>query len=312
MQDKQAVVSTSDGPIPDSEAPTQQSWQGLLFVTLAVAFFASSAVFVRWSAPFSAIEIAFWRLTIAAGLVGLLGLLTHTRLWITRQELPRFLFYGLITALHFSLYIAALSFTTIAHALALVYTSPIFVTISSALFLKETLPRRKYLGIGVAVIGVAVMAGFQPHYTSCNLQGTGQCMVLGDGLAVLSALCFAIYSVAGRRERTRHPLFRYTLHVYALAALWLLPATLWLAFRHPYPLPAVAAVVALGIFPLGLGHTLYNAAVRKLHATYANLIATQEVTGGIILGIFLLGEIPSLLTILGVLLTLIGILGVLL
>jgi drug/metabolite transporter (DMT)-like permease len=90
-----------------------------------------------------------------------------------------------------------------------------------------------------------------------------------------------------------------------------LPAEIYFAFQHAYPLGAVAAVVALGIFPLGLGHTLYNAAIRKVHATYANLIATQEVTGGIILGIFLLGEIPSLITVLGVAVTLVGILGVL-
>ena len=291
---------------------SQPSWHGMLYVCVAVAFFSTSAVFVRWATPFSSFEIAFWRLLIAALLVGALGLLTRTRLRIARQELPRFLFYGLITALHFIFYIAALSFTTIAHGLALIYTSPIFVTIFSALFLKEALPRRKYLGIGVAIIGVAVMAGFQPHYTSCNLSGTGQCMELGDGLAILSAICFALYSVAGRRERERHPLFRYTFNVYGLAALWLLPVTLFLAFTHPYPLVAMAAIMALGIFPLGLGHTLYNAAVRKVHATYANLIATQEVTGGIILGIFLVGEIPSLLTILGVIITLVGILGVLL
>lgn len=312
MKNRSKPAETSDRSGTRTVVPTSPSWQGLLYVCIAVAFFSTSAVFVRWSAPFSSVEIAFWRLVIAAFLVGLLGLLTHTPLLIQRRELPRFLLYGLITALHFIFYIAALSFTTIAHGLALVYTSPIFVTIFSALFLRETLPRRKYLGIGVAVVGVAIMAGFQPHYTSCNPRGTGQCMVLGDGLAVLSALCLAIYSVAGRRERDRHPLFRYTLSVYGLAALWLLPATLFLAFRHGYPLPAVAAVLALGIFPLGLGHTLYNAAVRKIHATYANLIATQEVTGGIILGIFLVGEIPSLVTILGVLVTLVGILGVLL
>ncbi|MGH2506110.1 MAG: DMT family transporter [Ktedonobacteraceae bacterium] len=296
----------------NGKGPTQPSWHGLLYVCVAVGFFSTSAVFVRWSAPFSAVEIAFWRLVIAAGMVGLLGLLTHTPLLLKQRELPRFLFYGFITALHFLFYIAALSFTTIAHALALVYTSPIFVTLFSTLYLRESLPQRKYIGIGVAVFGVALMTGFQPHYTACNLQGTGQCMVLGDGLALLSALCLAIYSVAGRSERDRHPLFRYTLNVYGLAALWLLPAALYFAVQHAYPLSAVAAVVALGIFPLGLGHTLYNAAVRRIHATYANLIATQEVTGGIILGIFLLGEIPSLVTLLGVALTLVGILGVLL
>ena len=312
MKHNQETFSAFDSPVANAQTPVQQSWHGLLYVCVAVAFFSTSAVFVRWSAPFSSIEIVFWRLAIAATLVGLLGLITRTPLRIKRQELPRFLFYGLITALHFIFYTAALSFTTIAHGLALVYTSPIFVTVFSALFLQESLPRRKYLGIGVVVVGVAIMAGFQPHYTSCNLSGTGQCMALGDGLAVLSAICLAIYSVAGRSERDRHPLFRYTLNVYGLAALWLLPATLFLAFRHSYPLTAVAAVGALGIFPLGLGHTLYNAAIRKVHATYASLIATQEVTGGIILGIFLVGEIPSPLTILGVLITLIGILGVLL
>lgn len=311
MKNKQEISLSPEAPALEANAPVEQSRSGLLYVCVAVLFFSTSAVFVRWSAPFSSVEIAFWRLAIAALLVGLMGVFTHTRLLLKRQEVLRFLFYGLITALHFIFYIAALSFTTVAHSLALVYTSPIFVTLFSSIFLHEPLPWRKYLGIGVAVVGVAIMAGFQPHYTACNLHGTGQCMVLGDGLAILSAICLAIYSVAGRSERDRHPLFRYTFNVYGLAALWLFPFALYLAFQHSYPPGAVAAVIALGVFPLGLGHTLYNASIRKVHATYANLIATQEVTGGIILAIFLLGEIPSLLTILGVLITLSGILGVL-
>ena len=294
-----------------SETPVKQSKFGLLYVCVAVFFFSTSPIFVRWSSPFNSVEVAFWRLAIATALVALMGLLTHQRLLLKRRELPRFLFYGLVTALHFIFYIGSLSFTTIAHSLALAYTSPIFVTLFSAFILHEPLPARKYVGIGVAVIGIAIMAGFEPHYTACSLSVTGHCMALGDGMALLSGLCFAIYSVAGRGERDRHPLFRYTTNVYGLAALWLLPVTLYFAFGHAYPLGAVGAVVALGIFPLGLGHTLYNAAIRKVHATYANLIATQEVTGGIILGIFLLGEIPSVTAIVGVGVTLVGIAGVL-
>jgi drug/metabolite transporter (DMT)-like permease len=290
----------------------KQSRVGLLYVCIAVFFFSTSPIFVRWSKPFTAVEIAFWRLAIAALLVAMMGLITRQRLLLKRHELPRFAFFGLITALHFILYIAALSFTTIAHALALIYTSPIFVTLFSALVLREPLPQRKYFGIGVAVIGVAIMAGFEPHYTACSFNGTGQCMALGDALALLSGICFAIYSIAGRGERDRHPLFRYTTNVYGLAALWLLPVALYFAFQHAYPLSAIGAVVALGVFPLGLGHTLYNAAIRRVHATYANLIATQEVTGGIILGVLLLGEVPSITTIAGVLVTLVGIAGVLL
>src|SRR5438309_1020981 len=292
-----------------SSAPAMQSKSGLLYVCIAVFFFSTSAIFVRWSQPFNSVEIAFWRLTIATLLVCIMGLITHQSLLLKRQQLLRFIFYGLVTALHFIFYITSLQFTTIAHSLAITYTSPVFVTLFSALVLREPLPLRKYFGIGLTIIGVAIMAGFEPHYTACSLHG--QCMILGDALAVLSALCFSIYSIAGRGERDRHPLFRYTTNVYGLAALWLLPAVLYFTFQHAYPLAAIAAVAALGIFPLGLGHTLYNAAVRKVHATYANLIATQEVTGGVILGILLLHEIPSITTIIGGVVTLIGIMSVL-
>ena len=299
-------VQTSTGQ-DASEIATQRS--GLLYVVVAVLFFATSPVFIRWSQPFLAVEIAFWRLAIAALLVTVLGVATHQNMRINRQQFPRFIGYGLVTALHFFFYIASLNYTTTAHSLALTYTSPIFVTLFSWLFLRESLPIRKLFGMSVAVIGVAIMAGFEPHYTSCTLNG--QCMVLGDGLALLSALCYGIYSIIGRSERTRHPLFRYTSHVYGLAALWLLPIALLFAFKHPYPLPALGAIAALGIFPLGLGHTLYNAALRKVHATYANLIATQEVTMGIVLSIIFLHDIPSLSTIIGVLVTLGGIISVL-
>lgn len=309
-QPGQPIVPDEIGGAGDA-LPVKQSKLGLLYVCIAVFFFSTSPIFVRWSQPFSSIEIAFWRLAIATVLVAVMGLLSRQRLLLRRRELPRFLLFGLVTALHFIFYIGSLSFTTIAHALALVYTSPIFVTLFSALFLREPLQPRKYLSIGVAILGIGIMVGFQPNYTSCSLSGTGHCMILGDGIALLSGLCFAIYSIAGRSERDRHPLFRYTTNVYGFAALWLLPITLFLAFGHSYPLAAIGAVVALGVLPLGLGHTLYNAAVRRVHATYANLIATQEVTGGIILGIFLLGEIPSPVTILGVIVTLAGIIGVL-
>jgi drug/metabolite transporter (DMT)-like permease len=290
-----------------------QSKIGLLYVCIAVFFFSTSPIFIIWAKAFTPVEIAFWRLAIATILVALMGFVTHQRLLLKRRELPRFAFYGLVTALHFIFYIASLSFTTIAHSLSLAYTSPIWVTLFSVFVLREPLPRRKYVGVAIAVIGIAIMVGFEPNYTTCSFSGSGRCMIVGDAMALLSGLCFAIYSIAGRGERDRHPLFRYTTNVYGLAALWLMPAALFFTFRHSssFPLTAIGAVVALGVFPLGIGHTLYNAAVRRVHATYANLIATQEVTGGIILGILLVGQVPSVSTVIGVVVALVGIAGVL-
>ncbi len=294
---------------PPAATEAHRGRTGLLYVCIAVFFFGSSPVFVRWSAPFSAVEIAFWRLAIAALLVFIFGKVTHQRLLLRREEAPRFILYGLVTALHFFFYVASLNYTTIAHSLSIVYISPIFVAILSTLVLHEPLRLRKYISIGVVIVGIAVLAGFEPHYTACNLHS--QCMMLGDTLALLSALCYAVYSIAGRGERERHPLFRYTTNVYAIAAVWLLPLELILAFQHAYPLPAVSAVIALGVLPLGFGHTLYNASVRNIHATVANLIATQEVTLGVLLGVIFVHEIPTVNEIVGALVILVGIAGVL-
>jgi drug/metabolite transporter (DMT)-like permease len=65
--------------------------------------------------------------------------------------------------------------------------------------------------------------------------------------------------------------------------------------------------LALGLLPLGVGPTFYNAALRVLNATVVNILAMQEVTISIILAAFLLGEIPALSTIAGVALTLVGV-----
>lgn len=282
----------------------QTERQGVLYAASAVFFFSSSPVFTRWAAQsLSAYEITAGRL-LTAGLV-VLGL----ALW-RRDPLPaatnwrRFLLFGLITALHFGCYIASLQFTTIAHSLALIYTAPLFVAFFSWLYLGEGLSPRKWIGVLITILGVAVLAGFEPAFD--------RRMLLGDLLAVGSALCFGLYSVAGRSERLRTSLFGYAGVVYTLAALWLVPAVALNFSPGGYTLPAVLSVLALGLFPLALGHTLYNAALRRTNATLVNLIATQEVTGGILLGILVLQEIPSTTSLIGVLITLLGIVFVVL
>lgn len=283
---------------------TESSRRGLLYVAVAVFFFSTSPIFVRWAHTLSSYEITFWRLFIAAVGVGSIMVFRREGWAIPRAEQGRFLLFGLVTALHFLFYIASLNFTTIAHSLAIVYTAPIFVTLFSSFFLGESIARRKWLGIALAVVGVAILAGFQPQFD--------RRMLIGDALALGSAITFGLYSVAGRSQRHHYSLFTYTATLYGAAALWAaVPA--WLHFTPDgYTLRAVLSLIGLGLIPLGLGHTLYNAALRRTHATYVNVIATQEVTGGILLGIVLLGEVPGLNEVIGAAVTLLGVLIVIL
>lgn len=278
--------------------------RGIVLAIFAVILFSTSPVLVRWAAPLSAYEITAWRILLAAATVGVVAVWQRKWPRISPSNLPKFLAFGLITAIHFGSYIASLTFTTIAHSLTIVYTAPVFVAFFSWLFLKESLSARKWFGVLIVVAGIGVLAGFEPTMTTD--------MLIGDALALVSAISFGLYSVAGRSQREKYPLLTYTFFVYLLAALWMAPAAVVTATPTGYGLRQILSLVALGILPLGLGHTLYNAAVRQMNATYVNLIASQEVTGGIILGVIFLHEVPSVTAIVGVLITLGGIVTVLL
>ncbi len=279
------------------------SRSGLLLVGIAVFFFSTSPVLVRWAAEsLTAYEIAAGRLLLAGLLVLSVGLVRGD-VRPTLSQLPMLLIVGLVAAIHFGSYIASLNFTTIAHSLALVYTAPVFSSLLSWWILGETLRLRQWLGVVVAVLGVAIMAGFEPQFDSR--------MLIGDALALLSAVTFAIYSIAGRRQRHRMSLLVYAGAVYLVGGLWLAPLAALNFSAGGYTPLAVISIMALAVVPLGLGHTLYNAALRRMRATSVNLIATQEVTGGIVLGVLLLGEVPSLITLGGIAVTLVGIILVL-
>lgn len=301
MSDEQASTSAS--------AP-----RGLLYVGLAVFFFSTSPVFIRWADPLNPLVKSGLRMMVAGAALGLVvGLTRRGATAATTPRRPgrtvvtRFLGYGAIAALHFVGYIAALSYTTPAQALAIVYTAPIFVALSAALFLGEPIRRRQWGGIAIAVVGVAVLAlGKSADAGASN-------PLLGDALALGAAVAFGLYSVAGRYERAHTALFPYAAGVYSAAALWLLPAVVlnWPADMGSISWEAWAAIGALGLVPLGLGHTLYNASLRLLPATVVNVVATQEVTGGVLLSWLLLGVAPTGNELAGALITLVGIVIVL-
>jgi drug/metabolite transporter (DMT)-like permease len=253
---------------------------------------------VRLAAPLSPWAITSFRLLLGSAFVALFAGLAGQDLRLREGELARFLYIGAITALHFLSFVASLSFTTIAHSLTLTYTAPVFVTLLSHLLLQETLSPRKYVGILTVILGILVLSGFEPKMSWR--------MLIGDCLALVSALSFGFYSICGRSTGKGYPLFHYTFWIYLLAGLFTLPPALLTIKDSPPPLSWLA-VVLLGFFPLALGHTLYNASLRLLHPTYVNIIASQEVTGGILLGWLVLNELPSCGSIIGCLITILGI-----
>jgi drug/metabolite transporter (DMT)-like permease len=276
---------------------------GVLQAVAAASLFSTGAILIRWAQELSPVEITSLRMLLGGGFVAGAARAAGTRLRLPAPDLRRLLPIGLVAALHFLAFIASLSFTTVAHCLTLVYTAPLFIAAFSWVILRERLPRRVLAGMAVGLTGVAVLARFEPRLTAE--------MARGDLLALGAAVAFALYSLFGRRERARIPLLPYASWVYLTAGVATAPFAIGVLTR-PVSGKALAAVFALALLPHALGHTLYNAAVRRLHPSIPNLITTQEVTGGIVLAWLLLQETPTWNALAGAAITLAGVALVLL
>ncbi len=277
---------------------TREGRIGVAQAVAAAGFFSTGAILVRWAQEFSPAEVTSLRMLLGGLVVAAAARLSGERVGLAAAEVRRLAPIGLVAAAHMLAFVTSLYFTTVAHSLTLVYTAPLFIAVLSQTILRERLRRRALLGMAVVLIGVATLAGFEPLLT--------RRMVIGDLLAVGAAVAFALYSLLGRRERARLPLLPYVSWVYLAAGLVTAPFTFGLLSRAVSG-SAWAAVFALALFPMALGHTLYNAALRRLHPSIPNLIATQEVTGGILLAWLLLREAPTWNALAGAGITLVGV-----
>jgi drug/metabolite transporter (DMT)-like permease len=276
--------------------------KGAGLAVAATACFSTGAVLVRFAQALSPFEVTAFRLLLGAVFVGAAARVWRIPLALAKPLRLPVLGVGLVAALHFLTFITSLYYTSIAHALTLTYTAPAMLAVASWIFLGERLRPRQVLGILLTVTGIALLAGFEPTLT--------RRMLGGDLLALGAAASFAAYSFLGRHLRGALPLLRYVFWLYLTAGLIALPAAA-ATLTAPYQVGALFAVTLQALLPLAFGHTLYNAAIRRLSPTLVSLIASQEVTGGILLGWLLLGEAGTPTTFAGVAVTLAGILLVL-
>ncbi len=281
--------------------------RGFALIGFGALLLGSASILVRIAFPISAMEVTFGRLAVAAIFVVSIALVRdELRGWV-REARPYSLF-GAVMAIHFLTFVGALALTSVAHALSIVYLAPAIIAIASTRVLGERLRPMQMAGIGLSIIGIGVLTGFERSVTAQSF--------LGDLLAFASAIFFAAYSIIGRIRRASVSVFAYTSRVYVWAALWALPFALFGAFADfdpaKYTWGRAGAIALSGILPIGMGHTLYNASMRYIAATKTNLVATQEITGGVILAAIILAEIPSLTSIIGAALNLMGVLLVIL
>ena len=219
---------------------------------------------------------------------------------LSKGEIFTALLAGVFLALHFGVWIASLSYTSVATSVVLVTINPIFVAIASWLLFGEPFQRRAILGILICLGGGMIIA-----YANWR---AGITPLFGGLLALLGALAMAGYLLIGRRLRQKVGLLSYACLVYSSAGLLLLLATLALGCSlFGYSAGTYAMLVLLALVPQLLGHSLLNWSLRFVSATLVTIAILGEPVGATVWAWLILGEAPNPAEVAGGVLILAGI-----
>ena len=167
---------------------------------------------------------------------------------IPRSDWPALALAGVSGfAIYNTLFTVGLESTSAFSAALLISLGPVFTTLIAVALRMEAIRARQWLGIAVAVIGVALFVGDKLANSA---------PARGDLLTLAAALTFSVYSLANRSLTTRsHP---------AAVIAW--STLIGLACVLPFGLPATRAQDWAGVGLAGWGALLYSSALSMLLA----------------------------------------------
>jgi drug/metabolite transporter (DMT)-like permease len=249
-----------------------------LLLVVSIAAVSTSAPLVREAAAPS-LTIAFWRTALGATATAPFARRQRTKL--TKKERRLTAVAGIVLAAHFATWISSLSYTSVASAVTLVSTQPVW----AAWFSRRQIHRRVWLGIAVAMAGAVAVAGV-------DLSISGRAL-FGDMLALAGGALAGLYVTLGAEVRKSLPTAAYTARCYAFAAIALLAAAM---IGRVDVVPRSGAtwgwLVAITIGPQLLGHSLINAVLQRLDAVLVSVSILFEIVGASLLAWWWFGEAP--------------------
>ncbi|TFH08350.1 MAG: DMT family transporter [Candidatus Thorarchaeota archaeon] len=276
----------------------------ILLLVLSVSMVSSASILILASTSPALVKV-FWRTLYGAIFMAVIGAargdLSALRTPKVRNNLHWLACIGVILSLHFSTWFQSLEMTSIAASVVLVDSSPIFTAIFSTIFLGESLRRRSWVGILVAVSGAIFLAW--ADYGGIDLGALG-----GDLLALSGAVFLAIYFIGGRKYAKGMPITIYTSIVYLFAAI----STLILCVPFGYDVlvfdpTEVLIFIGLAVFPTVLGHSVNNYLLTKIPAYVVSAAVLGEPIGATLLGALIFMAYPTPLVWVGFFIILLGV-----
>lgn len=189
-----------------------------------------------------------------------------------------------LNAARMPFYFASFMLTTIANAIIILYTWPIFVTIFGAVFLKEKISRRNIWQLFLAFIGIVII------YSNKGLNFADKDF-LGMSAMLLSAFIYSFTLIIYKKESKNHSKFEIIWYQNIIGAFVFFP---FLFTNHPFPTSGQLVLLSGYACLIGvIGFSLFFSALKKIKASVAALFTYFEVISAILLGLILFKETIS-------------------
>ena len=251
-------------------------------------FWGCISLFVRalGALGLSAMDISCVRMVVGAVcMLFVLLVVDRSALRIRLRDLWLFAGTGIVSVTLFNwCYFTCIQLSEASIAVVLLYTSPIFVMLMSALFFRERITLRKLAALGMTFLGCVLVAGV--------LGGAVQVVPVALAAGVASGFFYALYSIFSRVALRRYDPLTITFYTFVMGSV----ASIVLG--NPGNVLAVVAgnasaawlYLGLGILCTVLPYLLYTTGLRGMETGRAAILVTVEPLVGALIGIFVFAE----------------------
>ena len=261
--------------------------KGLILTSIGVLAIVPDSILIRLIQA-DILTITFWRALIPGVIISLGVMIFYRKPTISFLKAPKL--SGLIFIVSHSFgtlfFVIAIELTSIASALFIISTSPIFSAIISRIFLNEKITSRMIFTILGALIGISIIS-----LGSFNAESI---FSIGDIAALGAAICLAI-SLTAARSASNFSM------IPAVGVSSLLTSLCVFYFIKPFNLlySDWVFILILGIIFVPIATCLIATGPRYITSAEVSLLLLLEATLAPILAWFILSEFPGYKTILG-------------
>ena len=267
----------------------------MIMIVIGLLGISVSSILVKLSTAPSAVTAAFrlmWTVILMSPLVWGKAEVREELMHIDKKSLVLSAFSGLFLALHFMTWFESLQHTSVASASTIVCTEVLWVAIGYCLFMKGQLSKKAMGIILVTFVGSLLIA-----YVDSSEGGVH---LLGDLLALISAIFVAVYTLLGRKVRKKVSTSVYTYVVYVVCGITLLMIC-WVKGYQLFSFGMNVMIVGflLAVFSTILGHSIFSWCLKYFSPAFVSASKLCEPVIASIIAIFLFGELPTLLQVVG-------------